>query len=138
MIAVMLIAGLALLVALCVGRFIAPSSLTLSVNTLDHPWPYLAGLSTSHTVILPGEVAQGDVVMPNAADEGSFALGALFHEAAGPVAADRTRVVGAHAHRHSMQPKGAKSVAWHSRTASRPSPIPSFAGSHNPTTSRAR
>jgi hypothetical protein len=113
MIAVMLIAGLALLVALYVGRLIAPSSLTLTVNTLDHPWPYLAGLSAAHTVILLGEVAQRDVVMPNAADEGSLALAALFHEAASSAAADRTCVVGNHAHRHSMQPKGAESVAWH-------------------------
>ena len=45
MIAVMLIAGLTLLVALCVGHSIAPSSRTLTVNTLEQPWPYLAGLS---------------------------------------------------------------------------------------------
>jgi hypothetical protein len=45
MIAVMLIGGLTLLVAICVNDLIAPSPRTLTVNTLDQPWQYLAGLS---------------------------------------------------------------------------------------------
>jgi hypothetical protein len=45
MIAVLLIAGLTLLVALYVGHLIVPSSHTLTVNTFEQPWPYLAGLS---------------------------------------------------------------------------------------------
>ena len=45
MIAIVLIAGLTLVGALCVGALIAPSLRTLTVSTLDQSWPYLASFS---------------------------------------------------------------------------------------------